>query len=138
MKQLSKLQSLIFLTGGGLMVVAVGLFVFGIQREWASLAMLLGAILFATMQAQQSYEGPDITLRRLRRIMLMADALFVISGLLMAEQMWGIVYRYAATTVGGYTMWVQLVWNNWVVTLLIGAILEIYTMHRISHELAKN
>lgn len=120
------------------MVVSVGLFVFGVLPEWASLAMLLGSILFSGMQAQQRYDGPSITLRRLRRIMLFADALFVLSGLLMAEQMWRVVYHHVATTVGGYTMWTQLVWNNWVVTLLIGAIMEMYTMHRISQELSKN
>lgn len=120
------------------MVIAVGLFVFGIIPQWVSLIMLLGSILFAAMQAQQSYDGPSITIRRLRRIMLTADALFVLSGLLMAEQMWGVIYQHVATTVGGVTMWTQLVWNNWVVTLLIGAILEMYTMHRISQELSKN
>lgn len=138
MKQLSKLQTVLFLTGGVLMVVAVGLFVFGIVQPYASLAMLLGSILFAAMQACQRYDGPSITLLRLRRIMLAADLLFVLSGLLMTEQTWRIVYAHVATTVGGYTAWTQLVWNNWVVSLLIAAILEMYTMHRISQELAKN
>lgn len=138
MKQLSKLQSALFLVGGLLMVIAVGLFVFGVVPAWASLFMLVGSILFSAMQLQQRYDGPSITIRRLRRIMTVADVLFVFSGLLMAEQMWRVVYRFAATTVGGSTMWVNLVWNNWVVTLLIGAILEMYTMHRISQELSKN
>lgn len=119
------------------MVVAVGLFVFGIVPQWASLLMLAGTVLFAGMQALQRYEGRNITIRRLRRIMLAADACFVLSGLLMAEQMWRVVYAFVATTVGGYTAYMQLVWNNWVVTLLIGAILEMYTMHRISQELRK-
>lgn len=119
------------------MVVAVGLFVFGIVPEWASLLMLVGSVLFAAMQAQQRYEGRSIIICRLRRIMLAADACFVLSGLLMAEQMWRVIYAQVATTVGGYTAYMQLVWNNWVVTLLIGAILEMYTMHRISRELLK-
>lgn len=119
------------------MVVAVGLFVFGIVPQWASLVMLAGALLFASMQALQHYEGRSITIRRLRRIMLAADACFVLSGLLMAEQMWRVIFSFTATTVGGYTTYMQLVWNNWVVTLLIGAILEMYTMHRISQELRK-
>lgn len=137
MRQLNKLQSALFITGGILMVAGVGLFVFGVAQPYSSLAFLLGAVLFAAMQALQSYDGRSITIRRLRRIMLAADACFVLSGLLMTEQVWRLLYAQVATTVGGYTMYMQLVWNNWVVTLLIGAILEMYTMHRISSELAK-
>lgn len=141
MRQLNKLQSALFIVGGILMVAGVGLFVFGVARQglqqWASLAFLLGAVLFAAMQTRQSYDGRSITIRRLRRIMLAADACFVLAGLLMAEQAWRVLYAQIATTVGGYTGYMQLVWNNWVVVLLIGAILEMYTMHRISSELAK-
>lgn len=140
MRQLNKLQSALFLLGGALMVIGVGVFVFtlgeGIGR-WASLVMLAGSVLFATMQAMQRYEGRDITIRRLRRIMLVADFGFVLSGLLMAEQSWRVIYAHIATTPGGFTAYVQLVQNNWVVVLLIAAILEMYTMHRLSHELAK-
>lgn len=140
MRQLNKLQSILFLLGGTLMVVGVGVFVFTLGEgwgRWASLVALAGSALFATMQAQQRYEGRDITIRRLRRIMLAADICFVLAGLLMAEQSWRFIYNHAVTTPGGYTAYVQLVQNNWVVVLLIGAILELYTVHRISHELSK-
>lgn len=119
------------------MVVGVGLYVFGLLPFFSSLCFLFGSILFAWMQALQRYDGQNITIRRLRRIMLVADFCFVLSGLLMAEQTYQVLFRQMVTTAGGYTAYVQLVWNNWVVALLIGAVLEIYTMHRISHELKK-
>jgi hypothetical protein len=33
--------------------------------------------------------------------------------------------------------YLQYVYNKWVITLLIAAILQLYTTHRISHELEK-
>lgn len=37
----------------------------------------------------------------------------------------------------GHLNYMKYVNNNWVVTLLIAAIIEMYTMHRISAELRK-
>lgn len=37
----------------------------------------------------------------------------------------------------GYNYYVTYVHNNWVLLLLVAAMLEIYTTHRISSELAK-
>ena len=40
----------------------------------------LGAICFASMQLSQRYDGNNVTLRRLRRIMILSDLLFLVSG----------------------------------------------------------
>ena len=136
MKQLSKWQSLLMLAGGMLMVAGAGMFVFGLR--WASWIMLIGAVLFAAMQWQQRYEGTDFVVRRLRRIMLMADVLFVLSGLLMVECAYGIVRPWFLNHVhNGSMTYITYIYNKWVVTLLVAAILEVYTTHRISHELDK-
>ena len=85
MKQLNSLQNLIFLAGGALMVIGVALNFFGFQQVAACL-FLLGAVCFGGMQMMQTYEGNNVVIRRLRRIMTLADVLFIVSGLLLLEQ----------------------------------------------------
>lgn len=143
MRQLSKTQNILFLTGGALMVIAVGLFVFGIQPKAVSIMFLCGSVLFAAMQMMQTYEGTNVAIHRLRTIMVIGDVCFILSGLLMVETAWRVLYRYMAwgesglVNIEGHLNYMKYVNNNWVVTLLIAAIIEMYTMHRISAELRK-
>ena len=137
MRQLNKIENLIFIAGGILMVIGVGCCVFDIATNAMSLLFFAGTVMFAGMQARQRYEGTSVVIRRLRRIMLAADILFVVAGLLMVEHAWHVLYPYMANSLDGYTSYMHYVHNNWVVALLIAAILEMYTMHRISHELSK-
>lgn len=137
MRQLSRLQSLLFLIGGMLMVVGAGMYVFA-MREVASWIFLVGALLFAAMQISQRYEGTDFVIRRLRRITILADVLFVLAGLLMVECAYGFVRPWFYAHVhNGSMAYLTYIYNKWVVVLLIAAILEVYTTHRISHELDK-
>ncbi len=137
MKRLSRLQSLIFIVGGLLMVVGAGLYVFGIHQP-ASWIFTIGAIAFATMQLQQQYEGSNFVIRRLRRIMTLADICFIVAGLLMIEN----AYNFLLPTFinhlhNGMNAYIIYIMGKWVVLLLIAAILEVYTIHRISNELEK-
>ena len=137
MKQLSKTQSIIMLIGAGLMVVGAGLYVFG-EHTVAPCAFLPGTLLFAAMQIAQRYEGTDITLRRLRRIMLTGTAFFIVSAVLMLENSYHIVYPlFLKSGIDGYNAYLKYIHNNWVVTLLVAAILQLYSTHRISSELQK-
>lgn len=137
MRQLSKLQSMLFLVGGMLMVVGAGMYVFA-MRGVASWIFLAGALLFAAMQISQRYEGNDFVIRRLRRITIMADVLFVLAGVLMVECAYGFVRPWFYANVhNGSMAYLTYIYNKWVVVLLIAAILEVYTTHRISHELDK-
>ncbi|HCD77723.1 MAG TPA: hypothetical protein DEQ27_05285 [Prevotella sp.] len=137
MKQLSKTQSIIMLIGAVLMVVGAGLYVFG-EHTVAPCAFLPGTLLFAAMQIAQRYEGTDITLRRLRRIMLTGTAFFIISAVLMLENSYHIVYPlFLKSGIDGYNAYLKYIHNNWVVTLLVAAILQLYSTHRISSELQK-
>ena len=137
MKQLSKTQSIIMLIGAVLMVVGAGLYVFG-EHTVAPCAFLPGTLLFAAMQIAQRYEGTDITLRRLRRIMLTGTAFFIISAVLMLENSYHIVYPlFLKSGIDGYNAYLKYIRNNWVVTLLVAAILQLYSTHRISSELQK-
>ena len=72
-------------------------------------------------------------MKRLKKIMTFADVLFILSGLLMVDM----VFQFFKAAFSNYLTYYQLVYNKWVVLLLVAALLEMYTMHRIGHELSK-
>ena len=111
------------MAGGLLMVVGVGCYVFMFATQIVCWIALAGSILFATMQMMQTYEGKNPTIKRLKNILNLADLLFVFAGLrsLFDNQIDYLTYLY----------------NKWVILLLIAAIVEVYAMHRIDHELKK-
>lgn len=133
MKQLSKTQNIIFLVGGVLMVIGAGCFAFMWQQGVVCWIYLVGAVMFATMQMMQTYEGNNPTVKRLKKIMTTADIFFVLSGILMIDN----AYRFMQQVFTNYITYFQYVFNKWVLLLLVAAVLEIYTMHRISSELSK-
>ena len=128
MRQLNRLQTTIFLAGALLMVIGAG----ASLLNWvlAPYVYCLGALGFASMQMLQRYDGPSVTIRRLRRIMLLSDLLFLVAGVLMFANRSNFLGLDQLT-------YLQYVYNKWVVTLLIAAILQLYTTHRIDSELRK-
>lgn len=137
MKELTRLQTAVMAAGALLMVVGVGLMVFGIDKVFATVFYTIGAFCFAGMQMLQGYEGNSFVIKRLRRIMVIGDVCFIMAALLMIESNFRVVFPFVATTMDGYNNWVRIVHNNWVVLLLIGAVIEMYSTHRISYELNK-
>ncbi|APW32907.1 hypothetical protein BWX39_09245 [Prevotella intermedia ATCC 25611 = DSM 20706] len=137
MRQLNKTESIIYAIGGLLMAVGTGLYAFFIIQDVACIIMLIGAICFATMQMRQQYLGTNLTIRRLRKIMVLADIGFILAGLFMVEDSYGFVKQYLANSIGGYTTYVNIFYHNWVVILLIATALEIYTIHRIDYLIGK-
>lgn len=138
MKQLSKTQGILFLTGGVLMVVGAGCFVFMWQQKVVCWVFLLGVILFTLMQLMQTYEGSDLVVRRLKRIQAIADILFLLSGFLMVDTAYQYLLPLFKSQDGsGYYAYLSYVYNKWVILLLIAALLELYTTHRINYELNK-
>ena len=128
MRQLSKIETTLLLLGGMLMVIGAGATVF--QQSWAPYVFAPGALLFASMQMRQSYEGTNFTIRRLRRIMLISDILFLIAALMM--------FANQANFFGmDFLIYIKYVHNNWIIVLLLAAILQLYTSHRIANELEK-
>lgn len=120
------------------MVVGVGCFVVGWMQHVACLVFLVGAVLFGVMQGMQSYEGRSVVVRRLWRLMMLADILFILSGILMVDTVYHFLLPlFRDETGAGYYNYIQYVYNKWVVLLLIAAILEVYTTHRIAKELQK-
>ena len=130
---MNKIQSMLFVCGGVLMVIGAGCFVLMWQQRVACWAFLLGAILFGTMQMMQTYEGGSTTIRRLKRIMTLADLFFVFAGILMVDH----VHHFILPVLSDYVSYYQYVYNKWVILLLVAAFLEVYTIHRIGTELNK-
>ena len=129
MRQLSKTETILFLLGGLLMVVGAGASMF--LQSWASYVFAPGALLFVAMQLRQRYEGSNFTIRRLRHIMIISDVLFLVAALLM--------FANRGNFLGiEYLSYVKYVHNNWIVVLLVAAILQLYASHRISNELEKD
>ncbi len=119
---------MLLLLGGLLMVVGSGASLF--LQSWAPYVFAPGALLFAAMQLRQRYEGTDFVVRRLRRILILSDVLFLVAALLM--------FANESNFLGiQYISYIKYVHNNWIVVLLVAAILQLYASHRIAHELDK-
>lgn len=129
MRQLSKWESYVMLLGGLLMVVGAGANV--LFCSWAPYVFAPGCLLFVAMQLHQRYEGKDFTIRRLRRIQIISDVLFLLAGLLMIANQ----SNFLSIDQLSYIKYVH---NNWVVVLLMAAVLQLYTSHRIASELDKD
>jgi hypothetical protein len=129
MRQLNNLETMLLLLGGLLMVVGSGASLF--LQSWAPYVFAPGALLFAAMQLRQRYEGTDFVVRRLRRILILSDVLFLVAALLM--------FANESNFLGiQYISYIKYVHNNWIVVLLVAAILQLYASHRIAHELDKD
>jgi len=128
MRQLNKIESLIYVAGALLMVAGAALSLFG----WSGYPYLycIGAVCYASMQLQQRYEGTNPTIRRLRRLMILSDFLIMLAGLMMFAGR-GNVFGLSQLD------YLQYVYHKWVVVLLIAAVIQLYVVHRIDYELKK-
>lgn len=126
MRQLSRLESIVFLVGSVLMLVGSGAYVFA--YKWAPWVYATGSLCFVAMQLRQRYYGSSTTIRRLRRIVFVSDVLFLLTAVLMFAN---------EDNLFGFNIFFYLryVYNNWVIVLMLAAILQLYTTHRISNEL---
>jgi len=114
------MQNLTFRIGALLMVVGAATYLFG--GVVSCILYVIGALMFATMQLRTTYYGNNITLLRLRRQQLLGATALVLSAAALTAQTLG------------YNL---IQHNEWVVCLLIGAMLELYTSFRIPQELEK-
>ena len=129
MRQLSKWEAYLLMLGGLLMVVGAGANV--LFCSWAPYVFAPGALLFVAMQLRQRYEGREFTIRRLRRIQIISDFLFLVAGLLMMANQQNFLGLDQLS-------YIKYVHNNWVVVLLVAAILQLYASHRIANELEED
>ncbi len=117
------------LAGGLLMVVGSGAYI--LLQAWAPYVFAIGSVLFVAMQLCQRYEGTDVTVRRLRYMLVLSDVLFLAAAFLMIANERNFLGLDQLT-------YIKYVHNNWVVVLMVGAILQLYAGHRIANELEKD
>lgn len=105
---MKKYQSLIFIVGAVLLLIGAASYV----TRWnlSPYIYSAGALCIALVQILIPYEGNDITLKRLYRQQIFGAVFLVISGVLMFTLPHG---------------------NEWMLTLTIAAVLELYTAFRI-------
>lgn len=128
MRQLNKIENIIFITGAALMVLGSGAYVF--LQSWAPYVFAIGAVAFVLMQFRQTYNGTNTTIRRLRGMLIISDIFFLVSAFLM--------FANQNNFLGlDHFTYLQYIHNNWVATLLVGSVLQLYSTHRISNELEK-
>ena len=120
MRPLSKTQNILFRLGAVLMVLGAATYLFAGKVAVGLYAV--GVLLFVAMQLNATYDGNNFTIIRLRRQQLMGAVALVLSAVALVSQ-----------TMGHWL--VQ--YNEWVVCLLIGAVIQFYTALRIPQELEK-
>ena len=118
MNELNNTENAIFRIGAVLMVLGAGLSLFA--GWWAVALFTLGVVMFAAMQLRAGYDGKNFVVQRLRRQQLFGAAVLVLSAVAMIAQQ------------SGYHL---LRHNEWVVLLLIGAVIQFYTAIRIPNAL---
>ncbi|MBO6144804.1 MAG: hypothetical protein J6O54_06075 [Prevotella sp.] len=128
MRELTNIENAVLLLGGLLMVVGSGASLF--LCSWAPYVFAPGALLFAAMQMRQRYDGSNFVVRRLRRLLLLSDVLFLVAALLLLANASNFLPI-------DYLSYVRYVHNNWIVVLLVAAILQLYAGHRIANEMEK-
>ena len=127
MKQLSALQNIVYRMGAVLMVVGAAVFPF--SHVVACGLFVSGVVLYTLVQLQQSYEGGNLIVQRLRRQQLAGLCCLVVSALAMALLVWDFSQ--------GSFRFRFVHHNEWVVLLAIGALLQLYTAFRIPADLEK-
>lgn len=133
MRQLSRLQTIVMLFGGILMALGAGCCAFLWHPEFFSWVFLAGTIAFVLMQWQQRYDGDNMTVRRLRKIMIASGVFFILAGLLMVDTHYHFLARFMS-----WQTYITYFYNKWVMLVLAGAFLQLYSSHRISNELQKD
>ena len=116
-RELSFLENLLFRIGAILMLIGVALHIF--SSEISLYVYGIGAMFFCIMQLRAVYEGNDLVVARLRRQQLFACLMFLATVSMQVYQ-----YGFAQR-------------NEWVVTLAIGCVLELYTAWRLPYALQK-
>ena len=137
MKRLSKLETIVMAIGALLSVFGVMIYVVS-GASWACWLFLVGALAFVATQERQNYEGRNVTISRLRRIMTMGNLCLLLSAFMMAEDVSHILYSVITSMwTNGYYFYVSYIHNNWVIPLIVAVVIELYTTIRISSELQR-
>lgn len=122
MKPLSPMYLWAYYIGGVLLIIGAILPLFDELSLLSAILFSIGILAFMTAQAKQSYEGENITLRRLRRQQLLGAVFWLVTALLMLLQLFRLFSVYG---------------EIWKMSFIIGCVLQIYTSFRIPTEWEK-
>ena len=125
MKKLTKLQSAIFAIGAVMLVAGAVLYLFE-PKILAPSLYGVGAVCYVSMQWLQSYEGRNLTMKRLRKIQVVSGVFLLFSAILMVLNRF--VYEI-------FTFYRVDIYNYWIIFLFIGVILQLYTILRMDKEI---
>lgn len=136
-KKESRLIEAFITVGGVLLLFGAAVYITG--WEYAPYLYLAGSVMFACGQFADRYEGDDRIMKRLRGQQVLGACFLLLTAVLMFS---GGIHERLLTDVslGGRmrSFLLELTRkNNWIVTLSIGAIFELYSsfrMDRISKE----
>ena len=122
MNKLKDWQVMMMSAGMIFVLIGVGCYFF---HRWAAYVVYgVGVLMFVPMQLMQRYEGSNFILRRLRRMQIISDVLFLLTGMLMYLNGKFILNMYIR--------------NEWMLALTVATILQLYTAFRIPAELDKD
>ncbi len=122
MKKLSFLQNYIFRFGALAFLCGLGMRLF--NPLVGTLFFVVGVVLFTSMQMLARYEGNNFIIARLRRQQVMSDLALLLSAAAMLAQQFNFGPSWAHR-------------NLWLLLLVIGCILQLYTAFRLPSELEK-
>ena len=133
----------VMMVSSALLVMSTTLYFENIQlvttiRQWAPWFLLIGSILYVVVQRLTSVRTKDIAIGRLQSIQLLSGFCLIISSLLLIEQYNGFLMPVIVSDINSYYNYLRIVHNNWVVMLFVGAIFQLYTTNRLSHEQQKD
>jgi len=109
------------------MIIGAVVFALRLLPAAGSIVYTLGAVAFTIAQIRNGYHGTSLTLHRLRSIQILACIVLIVAGLFMLQD----TFRLLPIP---WQWHVRYVHNNWVVLLLIGAVLQLYTAYRMQNE----
>lgn len=95
---------------------------------------LPATVVYVVMQRMLNTKTDSFILRRLYAIQLLSGVCFIIAALLLIEQYNGFLLPLVVNEMNSYYNYLRFVHNNWVVMMLVGALLQLYSTHRISNE----
>lgn len=119
--------------GGVLLLLGAAVFITG--WEYARYFYLVGSMMFACGQFSDRYDGTDPIVRRLRFQQILGAIFLLITAILMFSES---IHNYLTVNanVGGNIRSFLLILtrrNNWILTLSIGAVFELYSSFRLDH-----
>lgn len=105
--------------------------------EYAPYIFMIGAVMFAAGQFADRYHGDDMIMKRLRRQQVTGAVFLIITAVLMIlSSTLHLRLMYTETGLGDNlrSFLISLTKpNNWIVTMSIGAVLELYSALRMEH-----